>query len=126
MAQKIKAIGCDVVNIFRIKKIIDKYNKKVLSYLFSSYEYEVCKLQKFPELWFSICFAGKESVSKALGTGIGKICFNNIEIIPNNFGKAKINLTGIAVKCANKKNISFFYLKWFFFEKHIFVTIDAY
>lgn len=41
-------------------------------------------------------FAAKEAVSKALGTGIRRIHWRNIEILPNRAGAPKVTLRGRA------------------------------
>jgi holo-[acyl-carrier protein] synthase len=126
MAKKIRGIGCDVVNISRIQKIIVTYDKQVLSYLFSDTEYGLCNAQLSPAIWFAICFAGKEAVSKALGRGLGGMPCRNIEVLPFHEGAAQITLTDVALQRANKKNFVAWHLQWKLMENHIFVTVDAY
>lgn len=81
-------IGTDIVNISRIEKIYSKFGESFLKKNFHSKEIEcfdhLPSLQKISYL--AKRFAGKEAVSKAFGTGIGKIAFKDIAILNNELG----------------------------------------
>ena len=85
-------IGTDIVEVERIKNLssISKFAKKILSQkelnTFNS-------LNKDQKVYFlSKQFAGKEAISKALGTGIGnEASLNNIEILRDEKGKPFFN-----------------------------------
>jgi holo-[acyl-carrier protein] synthase len=47
-------------------------------------------------------FAAKEAVSKALGTGIGFVHWQDIEILDGKYGEPILNLYGNAVKIAER------------------------
>jgi holo-[acyl-carrier protein] synthase len=85
-------IGTDIVEIERIKKIssVDKFAKKILSQNELDIFNELSKDKK--TFFLSKQFAGKEAVSKALGTGVGKeVSMKNIEILRDNKGKPIFN-----------------------------------
>jgi holo-[acyl-carrier protein] synthase len=85
-------IGTDIVEIERIKKIssVDKFAKKILSQNELDIFNELSKDKK--TFFLSKQFAGKEAVSKALGTGFGKeVSMKNIEILRDNKGKPIFN-----------------------------------
>lgn len=85
-------IGTDIVEIERIKKIssVDKFAKKILSQNELDIFNELSKDKK--TFFLSKQFAGKEAVSKALGTGVGKeVNMKNIEILRDNKGKPIFN-----------------------------------
>ncbi len=85
-------IGTDIVEVERIKNLssISKFAKKILSQkelnTFNS-------LNKDQKVYFlSKQFAGKEAISKALGTGIGhEASLKNIEILRDEKGKPFFN-----------------------------------
>lgn len=81
-------IGTDIVNISRIEKIYSRFGESFLKKNFHAKEIEyfdhLPALQKISYL--AKRFAGKEAVSKALGTGIGKIAFKDIAILNNSLG----------------------------------------
>ena len=85
-------IGTDIVEVERIKKIssVDKFAKKILSQNELDIFNELSKDKK--TFFLSKQFAGKEAVSKALGTGVGKeVSMKNIEILRDNKGKPIFN-----------------------------------
>ena len=87
-------IGTDIVNISRIKELLNK-NKKFKNRIFSIKEIEYCETRKNKFASYSKRFAAKEAFSKALGTGISKgISFNEITINNNKYGAPFIELKG--------------------------------
>ena len=72
-------LGIDIVEISRIKKLIDE-NEKFLHKVFNEEEIERIKKRKEPYERAGGIFAAKEAVAKALGTGLGKISFKDIKI----------------------------------------------
>ncbi len=92
--KKIFGIGTDIVDISRIKRLINK-NKIFVKRIFSSTEIKYCESKKNKISSYSKRFAAKEAFSKALGTGISKgISFNEISINNNASGAPFIELTG--------------------------------
>ncbi len=81
-------IGTDIIEIKRIKEAADRHKKfparilteKELS-LYNSYP------AKRQATYLAGRFAAKEAYVKALGTGIGRITFTDIEILPDEKGK---------------------------------------
>ena len=87
-------IGTDIVNISRIKKLLNK-NKKFKNRIFSIKEIKYCETRKNKFASYSKRFAAKEAFSKALGTGISKgISFNEISINNNKNGAPFFELLG--------------------------------
>ena len=85
-------IGTDIVEIKRIEEItsLDKFAGRILSeteqHIFASMD-DSKKIR-----YISKQFAGKEAISKALGTGINKdVSFNNIEILRDDDGMPFFN-----------------------------------
>lgn len=72
-------LGIDIVEISRIKKLMDE-NEKFLHKVFNEDEIKRIKKRKEPYERAGGIFAAKEAVAKALGTGIGKISFKDIKI----------------------------------------------
>ena len=85
-------IGTDIVEITRIEEItsLEKFAGRILSeneqHIFASMN-DSKKIR-----YISKQFAGKEAISKALGTGINKdVSFNNIEILRDDEGMPFFN-----------------------------------
>lgn len=86
-------IGIDLVNIKRFKELIE--NEKFINRIYTEYEIENIKNKKDEKRKVEIMagtFAAKEAFSKALGTGIGKLSWKDIEIKRNENGKPEIKL----------------------------------
>ena len=89
----IKGVGVDIVEIDRIKKVMDARGDKLLERLFTQRELEVMS-RKYETV--AGRFAAKEAIVKSLGVGIGIISWKDIEIIKDKLGKPKVYLTGAA------------------------------
>ncbi|HAR62459.1 MAG: holo-[acyl-carrier-protein] synthase [Candidatus Margulisiibacteriota bacterium] len=87
-------IGIDIVEVSRIKKIIDAYGDKFLKKVFSAGEIKYSTVS--PEMQyqrFAVRFAAKEAVVKALGTGFRTITWKDIEIVKNDMDKPLVKLS---------------------------------
>ena len=74
-------IGVDVIECSRIQHSIERFGDRFLHRVFTEGEIEYSMSMKFPERHLAARFAGKEAVSKAFGTGIGKAMgWRNIDI----------------------------------------------
>ena len=85
-------IGCDIINIARIKTAYDKYGIKFLQRSFTKLEIENAPSNMNNQIaYYAKRFAAKEAYSKALGTGIGRaISFLDIEVKNYSSGKPYI------------------------------------
>ena len=80
-------IGVDVVEIDRIQKIAIKNDTFALKLLTPTEYARYQTLQNRRKIEFLAGrFAAKEAFSKAMGTGIGKLSFQHIEITNNGLG----------------------------------------
>ena len=89
---KIIGVGVDIVDNTRISKLIK--NKNFISRVFS--KKEICKSKKFKNKtsYYSKRFAAKESLSKAIGTGLrNDLNFKDIVIVNDNYGKPYYELS---------------------------------
>lgn len=100
----IYGIGTDIIEIERIKKAIEK-NGKFLEKFYSEGEVELFKQRKFRVSSIAGNFAGKEAVSKALGTGIRNFSLKDIEILRDEYNKPYVNLYGNAKTLAENLGI---------------------
>tara|TARA_B110000967_G_scaffold1267_1_gene1317 strand:+ start:1294 stop:1677 length:384 start_codon:yes stop_codon:yes gene_type:complete len=87
-------IGIDIVDISRIKKLLEK-NNRFINKIFSAKEIKYCESRSNKVASYSKRFAAKEAFAKALGMGISKgISFNEISINNNKNGAPFIVLLG--------------------------------
>lgn len=82
-------IGVDIVEIDRIKDAINK-NDRFLYKLFTEKEIDYFKSKNFRVETIAGNFAAKEAISKAIGTGIRKFKFSDIEVLRNDLGKPTV------------------------------------
>ncbi|WP_138159512.1 NAD(P)H-hydrate dehydratase [Peptoniphilus catoniae] len=84
-------IGIDIISISKVDKLYKKYGFKFIDKLFTKEEKEILKRKNFRPKSIAGMFAAKEAISKAMGTGIGKLSFKDIKIYYINsspYGKA--------------------------------------
>ena len=85
-------VGIDICNVKRVEEISsEKFISRVLT------DKEIAQYNsknKHRAVYLAGRFAAKEAVSKALGTGIGKIGFKDIEILNLDSGEPYVNLFG--------------------------------
>ncbi|HEY7801330.1 MAG TPA: holo-ACP synthase [Dehalococcoidia bacterium] len=91
------AVGIDVIEIVRVKKVLARHPERFLRRVFTAEEVAFCR-GRVPEL--AARFAAKEAVMKALGTGARGLAWREIEILPNERGKPLVYLHGLAQKRA--------------------------
>lgn len=76
---EIKGLGIDIATISRIAALVNRYDRETLTLLFTPSEIEQCESAPHPHRYYAVCFATKEAVGKALGTGLVDINWNEIE-----------------------------------------------
>ncbi|MDR3156463.1 MAG: holo-ACP synthase [Lactobacillales bacterium] len=88
----IHGIGIDIVNLLRMKKVIeknDRFIERILTIEERNYFDHLTNHRKIE--YAAGRFAVKEAFSKALGTGLRKINLHDIETLADNLGAPKIN-----------------------------------
>lgn len=99
-------IGVDLVECERIQHSLDRFGEKFLRRVFTDGEIEYSMSMKFPARHLAARFAGKEAVSKAFGTGIGKAMgWRNIDIRKKNSGEPYLVFSGRAQDLATKRGV---------------------
>jgi holo-[acyl-carrier protein] synthase len=98
-------VGTDIIEIDRIKMAIERSEgNHFVEKIFTDNEIKYCEgrmASKYES--YAARFAGKEAVTKAFGTGIGKnAAFNEIEILNDNLGRPYVILHGAAKKYYEK------------------------
>src|SRR3989442_6995368 len=100
-------IGVDLVECARIQRSIDRCGDRSLHRFFTDGEIEYSMSMKFPERHLAARFAGKEAVSKAFGTGIGKAMgWRNIDIRRRPSGEPFLVFSGPAEELAAKRGVT--------------------
>lgn len=85
--------GIDTIEISRLKEIQPEIRERFISRVFTTEEISQARNRNDV---LSGLFAAKEAVSKALGTGIGRVAWQDIEIIHLLSGQPNVHLHGHA------------------------------
>ena len=95
MFSVIKGIGIDIIELDRIEKAVLKNNRFPARVLTNKELniYEDFSTDKRKVEFLAGRFAVKEAFAKALGTGIGKISFQDIEVLPNEAGSPCLSVS---------------------------------
>jgi holo-[acyl-carrier protein] synthase len=95
--------GVDVIEIERIGEAVDRWGDRFLSRVYTPGEIAYCRGRAQS---LAGRFAAKEAVSKALGVGIRRIRWRDIEILPDPRGKPRVILHGRAANVASLQGIA--------------------
>ena len=94
--------GIDIIDIRRIKKIIDKYDYRFKKKCFHLEEIKKSESRLKSIESYAKRYAAKEACAKALGTGLARgVFWKDIEVQNDKFGKPKILLHNKALKFIN-------------------------
>ncbi len=91
-------IGVDLIEVERIREAMERHGERFFARFFTSVEREQCG-QNAARL--AARFAAKEATAKALGTGIGAICWADIEVWSDEAGRPHLRLYGEAARLAS-------------------------
>jgi len=91
--QTMYSVGTDIIEVERVKTLIDKYGDKFLNKIFTSNEITYCESHKTPSIHFAGRFSVKESIKKAISSNhdIAKIKFNEISVINDKNGRPYVD-----------------------------------
>jgi holo-[acyl-carrier protein] synthase len=97
------ASGIDLIEIDRISAAIERHGERLLDRVFTPAE-----LSEVGDNHASLAarYAAKEAVAKALGTGIGSIGWQEIEILRGPAGQPILHLSGAASQLASDQGLT--------------------
>jgi holo-[acyl-carrier protein] synthase len=91
----IQGIGTDIIEIDRIREVIERHGDRFVKKVFTEKEIEYCRSKKIPYQHFAARYAAKEAFSKAVATGWrGEFRWRDIEVWNNELGQPSITLYG--------------------------------
>jgi holo-[acyl-carrier protein] synthase len=99
------SVGVDIIEIERIGRAISRWDRRFLERVYTEAEVAVCK-GRVPEL--AVRFAGKEAISKALGTGLFGVSWREMEVLADAWGKPLVRLYGRAATRAARLGLAEF------------------
>ena len=99
------SVGVDIVEIERIAKALARFGDRFLARIYTRAEVDHCR-GRVAEL--AARFAAKEAISKALGTGIRGLTWQEMEILPDPLGQPQVYLHGSALERARALGLTDF------------------
>ncbi|OGO06742.1 MAG: holo-[acyl-carrier-protein] synthase [Chloroflexi bacterium RBG_13_56_8] len=93
------SVGVDIAEIARIARVLERWGERFTRRVYTPAEVAYCR-GRIPEL--AARFAAKEAISKALGTGIVGVYWNEMEVLCDRRGKPGIKLYGNALARAQE------------------------
>ena len=101
----IYGIGIDIIDIRRIKRVINKYGNRFKKKCFHEHEINKSESRINSVESYAKRYAAKEACAKALGTGLARgVFWKDIEVRNNQYGKPYIILHNNAKKFINQSN----------------------
>ncbi|MBR84622.1 MAG: holo-[acyl-carrier-protein] synthase [Euryarchaeota archaeon] len=95
--------GVDIIEIPRIKQVLDRYGQRFLKRVFTPQEIDYCR-GRAPNL--AGRFAAKEATMKALGTGVRGVGWKDIEVVRADSGAPSVKLHGRAATRAERLQVT--------------------
>ncbi|MGB9586006.1 MAG: holo-ACP synthase [Anaerolineales bacterium] len=95
--------GIDIIEIERVAAAVQRHQEKFLQRIYTTQE--LINSQGKPQS-LAARFAAKEAVAKAIGSGIGKISWKDIEILSYENGQPYVNLRGYARDLSDQQGLS--------------------
>jgi len=97
------AVGVDLVEIRRIAALVERHGERFIGRVFTPGEVADCgdRAESLAARW-----AAKEAVAKALGTGIGVMSWQEIEVLRGESGCPSVQLHGRAAALAAERGLT--------------------
>ena len=97
-------IGTDIVEIERIRHLVERHGDRVRGMIFTEHEWAYCTSKSVPWPSFAARFAAKEAVSKAFGVGLfgSKLKWTSIEVQNDAYGMPHVRLDAIGTSCLHQ------------------------
>ena len=93
----IVGIGIDIVEIERLRAVLERQKDRFLRRVFTTGEQEYCSNHRDPVPHYAVRFAAKEGLFKALGTGwAGGVSWLDVEVLRKGGAAPTLSLAGTA------------------------------
>ena len=101
----ILGLGIDIIEVARVAASREKFGERFLNRILHPTEIAYCLSHKNPAPFLAARFAGKEAISKAIGTGIGaSLGWHDMEICRKESGEPFVVLHGKGKELLEKRN----------------------
>ncbi len=96
------ATGVDIIEIQRIKGVLERWGTRFLNRVYTDGEIAYCRGRAQN---LAVRFAAKEATMKALGTGLRRVGWKDIEVVRSEGGAPSIRLQNRALLRAEKLGV---------------------
>ena len=96
------ATGVDIIEISRVRQVLERYGQRFLNRVFTSDEIAYCKGRPAN---LAARFAAKEATMKALGTGVRGVSWKDIEVVRQESGAPSVKLQGRGQRRAHRLGV---------------------
>lgn len=103
-------VGTDLVEVPRFRLAMERRGDRFAERLFSDAERAYAFRHREPATRLAARFAAKEAVMKALGVGLGRVGFRDIEVVRAGSGAPALALTGRAAQLATARGVTSWHL----------------
>jgi holo-[acyl-carrier protein] synthase len=105
VAGTVIGVGTDLVEIDRFRLAMSRRGDRFTERLFSDDERRYADRHRDPAPRFAARFAAKEAVMKALGVGLWKFAFRDVEVVRAASGAPSLALRGKAAELATIRGV---------------------
>ena len=102
-------LGTDVVDLERFRLALDR-TPSLEDRLFTTGERALAASRRDPIPALAARFAAKEAVMKVLGVGLGAIDWHDVEVVREESGRPRLEITGRAAALATKAGVTVWHL----------------
>ena len=102
----IVGIGTDIASIPRIEAVWKRSGERFAKRILTDAEQKIFEQRKFSVSYLATRFAVKEAAAKALGTGIGQVSFQDMEITSLKSGAPVLTFSGNAATLQKERGIN--------------------
>lgn len=103
-------IGTDIVQIDRIKRALERRGRSFAERILCADELTIFDKRNASEAYLAKRYAAKEAASKALGTGVGLISWQDMEVSNDSRGGPVLTLKGAALQRMLKMGVTHVHL----------------
>ncbi len=114
--------GVDLIEIDRIAEVINRHGRRYLERVYTPDELELCGRRAES---LAGRFAAKEAVAKALGSGIGDVTWQDIEILGDEQNAPTLTLRGAAKKLADDLGLATWSISISHSQSHVVAVVVA-
>jgi holo-[acyl-carrier protein] synthase len=103
----IYGVGIDLVEVPRVREIIERWGERFIVRCFSPEEISYCRRRKNSAPHFAARFAVKEAFLKCLGVGLtGGVSMRDVAVVCSERGKPELRVIGKPFEVMKEKGIS--------------------